>query len=292
MQATTTLCDEEVQSLLAAIEQAGTFIERPALQSLTCRPSGQPAAGPASPGVRRIPAILSVRMKILEFLGAGGMGEVYRARDAKLNRDVALKVRSEVFAPDSDHLARFKREAQVLALLNHPNIAAIYGLEETDGVQALVLEFVEGPTLAGRIAQGPIPINESLSIARQIAEGLNAAHERGIVHRDLKPSNIKVRADGAVKILDFGLARALDFCDSGPAVLAAATIASPASDSRKSDCRHCGIHEPGASARKDDRQAQRHLGVRLRHLRDTNRPTNFPRRDDRGHACRCAVPRA
>jgi serine/threonine-protein kinase len=138
------------------------------------------------------------------------MGEVYRARDTKLNRDVALKVLPEALALDPDRLARFKREAQVLASLNHPNIAAIYGLEESDRVRALVLELVEGPTLADRIAHGAIPLDEALPIARQIADALEAAHEHGVVHRDLKPANIKVRADGAVKVLDFGLAKAFD----------------------------------------------------------------------------------
>jgi serine/threonine protein kinase len=146
----------------------------------------------------------------LSALGSGGMGEVYRARDTKLNRDVALKVLPDVFTADPDRLARFKREAHVLASLNHPNIAAIYGVEESEGVRALVLELVEGPTLADRLASGPIPIDEALPIAKQIAEALEAAHERGIVHRDLKPSNIKVRPDGTVKILDFGLAKAIE----------------------------------------------------------------------------------
>ncbi len=197
----------EVQSLLAAIEQSGTFIERPALQSLAT--SSGPAASGTSGLVGRVlnPGDSLGPYEVLEFLGAGGMGEVYRARDAKLNRDVALKVRSETFAPDSDRLARFKREAHVLASLNHANIAAIYGFEEAGGVQALVLELVEGPTLATRIAQGPLPLEEALAIATQIAEGLKAAHERGIIHRDLKPSNIKVRTDGTVKVLDFGLAK-------------------------------------------------------------------------------------
>ena len=143
------------------------------------------------------------------LLGAGAMGEVYRARDVDLNRDVALKILPEPFALDPDRLARFKREAQVLASLNHPNIAAIHGFEESNGVQALVLELVEGPTLADRIAQGPVPIVEALPIARQIAEGLEAAHEQGIVHRDLKPANIKLRPDSTVKVLDFGLAKVL-----------------------------------------------------------------------------------
>ena len=146
---------------------------------------------------------------ILSALGAGGMGEVYRARDTKLNRDVAIKVLPESVANDPDRLARFDREASVLASLNHHHIAQIYGVEDSNGVRALVMELVEGPTLADRIAQGALPLDEALSIARQIAEALEAAHEQGIVHRDLKPANVKVRADGAVKVLDFGLAKAL-----------------------------------------------------------------------------------
>ena len=143
-------------------------------------------------------------------LGAGGMGEVYRARDTKLDRDVALKILREAFTTDPDRLARFQREAKALASLNHPNIAAIYGLEDADGTRALVLELVEGPTLAERIAHGPIPLDEALLIATQIAEALEAAHEHGIMHRDLKPANIKVTPDGVVKLLDFGLAKALE----------------------------------------------------------------------------------
>ena len=142
-------------------------------------------------------------------LGEGGMGEVWRARDTKLDRDVALKVLPEAFTADPDRLARFEREAKVLASLNHPNIGSIYGLEEAEGVRALVLELVEGPTLADRIKQGPIPLDEALPIAKQIAEALEAAHEAGVIHRDLKPANIKVREDGTVKVLDFGLAKAL-----------------------------------------------------------------------------------
>ena len=144
--------------------------------------------------------------EVRSALGAGGMGEVYRARDGKLQRDVALKVLPAAVAEDPDRLARFEREAQVLAALNHPHIGAIYGLEGA----ALVLELVEGPTLADRIAQGPIPLQEAISIARQIAEALEAAHEAGIIHRDLKPANIKLRPDGTVKVLDFGLAKAFD----------------------------------------------------------------------------------
>src|SRR5688572_22125951 len=137
------------------------------------------------------------------------MGEVYRARDTTLNRHVALKILPEAFAADPDRLARFRREAQVLASLNHPNIAAIHGLEGEGGTQALVLELVEGPTLADRIALGRIPLDEAVPIARQIADALQAAHEQGIIHRDLKPANIKVTPSGVVKVLDFGLAKAL-----------------------------------------------------------------------------------
>jgi serine/threonine-protein kinase len=171
--------------------------------------------------------------QVLAAIGAGGMGEVYRARDGKLARDVALKVLPNGFALDPDRLARFKREAQVLASLNHPNIAAIYDLEDGDGdgggIQALVLELVEGPTLADRIAQGPIPVEDALPIGRQIAEALEAAHEQGIVHRDLKPANVKLRPDGTVKVLDFGLAKAVEPVDpiSGSPI-ASPTITSPA----------------------------------------------------------------
>ena len=155
------------------------------------------------------------------------MGQVYQATDTTLNRQVALKILPEAFATDPDRLARFQREAQVLASLNHPNIAAIHGIEETDDTRALVLELVEGPTLADRIAQGPIPVDEALPIAKQIAEALEAAHEAGVIHRDLKPLNVKVKDDGTVKVLDFGLAKALE--DPGgdpsqsPTMTAAAT---------------------------------------------------------------------
>ncbi len=147
--------------------------------------------------------------EVLSAIGAGGMGEVYKARDTKLDRDVALKILPDAFVNDPERLARFQREAKVLASLNHPNIAAIYGLEESGDSPALVLEYVPGPTLQDRIAKGPIPLDEALPIARQIAEALEAAHEQGIIHRDLKPANVKVKDDGTVKVLDFGLAKAL-----------------------------------------------------------------------------------
>ena len=147
---------------------------------------------------------------VTALIGEGGMGQVYQATDTKLKRQVALKILPEAFSADPERLARFQREAEVLASLNHPNIAQIHGLEEADGVRALVLELVEGPTLADRIKRGPIPLDEALPIAKQIAEALEAAHEAGVIHRDLKPANIKVRDDGTVKVLDFGLAKALD----------------------------------------------------------------------------------
>jgi len=167
-------------------------------------------------------------------LGAGGMGEVYRAHDARLRRDVALKVLPESFASDPDRLARFEREAQLLAALNHQHIAAVYGLEEAalpDGFgtqRAIVLELVEGPTLADRLVRGPMPVDEALAVARQIAEGLDAAHRHGVVHRDLKPANVKLRTDGVVKVLDFGLAK-FAVADSGaPGATASPTLTSPA----------------------------------------------------------------
>jgi serine/threonine protein kinase len=153
--------------------------------------------------------------EILAPIGAGGMGEVYRASDTKLNRDVALKILPEAFATDPDRLARFRREAQVLASLNHPNIGHIYGFEDSGATHALVMELVEGPTLADRIALGPIPLADALPIARQIADALEAAHDNGVIHRDLKPANIKVRDDGTVKVLDFGLAKTADAATSG-----------------------------------------------------------------------------
>ena len=151
--------------------------------------------------------------EVVELLGAGGMGEVYRARDTRLSRDVALKLLPPAFAADPDRSGRFEREARLLAALNHPHIAAIYGLEQADGKRFLVLELVQGEDLAARIARGPIPLEEALPIAREIAEALEYAHEQGIVHRDLKPSNVQLTPEGRVKVLDFGLAKALESDD-------------------------------------------------------------------------------
>ena len=193
----------EVESLLASDDRAKTFLESPAVIDTT-RHSSSTIEGQRL-GVYQIQALL----------GAGGMGEVYRARDTKLERDVAVKFLPHAFTSDRDRLARFEGEARMLAALNHPNIGAIYGFEEADGLRFLVLELVEGQTLAERLAdgsrqrsQGPgLPIRDVLSIARQIAEALDIAHEKGIIHRDLKPANIKITPDGVVKVLDFGLAK-------------------------------------------------------------------------------------
>jgi len=164
-------------------------------------------------------------------LGAGGMGEVYRARDTRLDRDVAIKILPEAFAADAERIARFQREAKVLASLNHPNIAIIHGLEHADGAHALVMELVDGEDLAQRIGRGAMPLDEALPIAKQIADALEAAHEQGIIHRDLKPANIKVRPDGTVKVLDFGLAKLAESGEAAPAgrnVTQSPTLTSPA----------------------------------------------------------------
>ena len=155
------------------------------------------------------------------------MGQVYRATDTKLKRQVAIKTLPPSVAADRDRLARFQREAEVLASLNHPHIAAVHGLEDADGVQALVMELVEGDDLSQRLARGRIPLDEALPIARQLAEALAAAHEQGIIHRDLKPANIKVRTDGTVKVLDFGLAKAMEPADGAPPVSTTPTITAP-----------------------------------------------------------------
>jgi serine/threonine-protein kinase len=162
--------------------------------------------------------------EVMSLLGAGGMGEVYRAHDTKLNRDVALKVLPSGVADDPDRLARFRREAQALAALNHPNIAAIYGFEDEGGSAALMLELVEGQTLAERLARDPVPLTEALSVARQIAEALEAAHDRGILHRDLKPANISLTTDGRIKVLDFGLAKVLGASDESAVTVTATAV--------------------------------------------------------------------
>src|SRR5688500_1828401 len=168
--------------------------------------------------------------EIVSLLGAGGMGEVYRAKDTNLGREVALKTLPDLVTHDADRLARFRREAQVLAALNHPHIGSIYGVEEADGQRFLVLELVDGETLAARIQRGPLPVDESLAIAREIAEALQAAHEKGIIHRDLKPANIALTGHDRVKVLDFGLAKATDVAAAPGASdpVGSPTVTSPA----------------------------------------------------------------
>jgi Tol biopolymer transport system component len=192
----------EIESLLAYASGAEAFLGAPALEVV------RPAL--MQPNTMTVPMIgrRLGSFEITSQLGSGGMGEVYRARDTTLGRDVAIKILPDVFTEDAERRARFEREARVLAALNHPHIAAIYGFEHREGIHGLVLELVEGDTLAKRLRSGPVALKEALTIARQIAEALEAAHEKGIVHRDLKPANITITHDGVVKVLDFGLAKA------------------------------------------------------------------------------------
>ena len=225
----------EVESLLVNAEKAGSFLESPAIEVV----AGEMAKDGAFSGMRS-PELESGTMiahyRIAAKLGAGGMGEVYRARDTKLQRDVALKILPETMARDAQRMARFEREAQVLASLNHPQIAAIHGLEESNGIRALVMELVEGETLGERISvaavydrrpspteksgahRAPLQVDDALPIAKQIAEALEYAHERGVIHRDLKPANVKITPEGTVKVLDFGLAKVLSPQDSSSAL--------------------------------------------------------------------------
>src|SRR5262245_57920895 len=168
--------------------------------------------------------------EIESLLGSGGMGEVYQARDSRLGRNVAVKVLPDALAQDRERIARFEREAKVLASLNHSNIAALYGLEEFEKRHFLVMELVEGETLADRIARGPIPVSEAMKIAQQILDALDAAHDRGIVHRDLKPSNVKITPEGKVKVLDFGLAKAMEAAPVCPALSNSPTLSNLATD--------------------------------------------------------------
>jgi serine/threonine protein kinase len=201
----------EVLSLLTAHGQAGNFIAAPALAHNA--PALAQAAGSSWSVGQRF-----AHYEVLALLGVGGMGEVYRARDRQLGRDVAIKILPRLFATDPDRRLRFEREARLLASLNHPHIGAIYGFEVMDGTPALVLELVDGDTLAERIAKGRIPISEALHVAHQIANALEAAHENGIIHRDLKPANIKITAAGVVKVLDFGLAKGRRWRDDRAAI--------------------------------------------------------------------------
>jgi serine/threonine protein kinase len=207
----------EVESLLAQAASADGVLAGPA--------GGMAAKMVSEIGASTLTGRRLGAYQVHSRIGAGGMGEVYRARDTKLGRDVAIKILPRLFTSDPERLARFEREARVLASLNHPHIGAIYGLEDADGLPALVLELVDGETLADRIARGPIPLTDALAIARQIADALEAAHERDIVHRDVKPANIKVTPNGVVKVLDFGLAKISDAASGGASSLRATTPA-------------------------------------------------------------------
>ena len=207
--------------------------------------------------------------EILAKVGEGGMGEVYRARDTRLGRDVALKVLPESFAHDVDRRVRFEREARLLAAVSHPHIAAIHGVEEAGGMVALILEMVEGPTLAERLQRGPLPQTEALTIARQIAEAVDAAHEKGIIHRDLKPANIKLAPDRGVKVLDFGLAKAFEGDHAAADLSHMPTVTTPATRDG-AIMGTVGVHEPGAGAWSAGRQAHRYLGLRLRLVRNAH----------------------
>ena len=193
-------CD--VRSLLDQPSMPG-FLEEPALAVAAALAAASATETPEPSWVGRHIGVYHLQ----SLLGRGGMGEVYRAHDTRLGRDVALKLLPPGFTADADRLTRFTREARLLASLNHPNIGTIHGFEEAEGMRALVLELVEGDTLADRVARGPVPIPETLAIVRQIADALEAAHDKGVVHRDLKPANIKITPDGVIKVLDFGLAK-------------------------------------------------------------------------------------
>src|SRR5262245_20733896 len=204
----------EVESLLAHQLEAEPLMEMPAIDVA--------AQSLARDSVRTREGQQVGSYKILSLIGIGGMGEVYRAHDTKLSRDVALKFLPKAFLDDPERLQRLTREARLLASLNHPNITAIYGIEEAGATQCLVLELAEGKTLAERIKRGPLRMEEAFGVAKQIAEALEAAHGKGITHRDLKPENIKITSDGTVKVLDFGLAK-LSQNDRAPGVADAPT---------------------------------------------------------------------
>jgi eukaryotic-like serine/threonine-protein kinase len=212
----------EVESLLRFDDQAGAslhnYVGAAAARVLLDQPEAaagsrdEPAIHLVAPPTSMNAPLTGRRLGVFEIqglIGAGGMGEVYRARDTRLGRDVAIKILPPVIRDHREHIMRFEREARVLASLNHPHIGVVHGLEEVDGLKALVMELVEGEDFAKRLARGPLPVSEALDVARQIAEALEAAHAQGIVHRDLKPANIKQRPDGTVKVLDFGLAKPL-----------------------------------------------------------------------------------
>ena len=227
--------------------------------------------------------------EITAELGKGGMGEVWRTRDTKLGREVAIKTLPEDFAADAQRLARFEREARLLASLNHPNIAAIYGLEAFEGTRFLVLELVEGETLSERLKRGPLSIEESLALARQVTEALEAAHDKGVIHRDLKPANIKLTPDGKIKVLDYGLAKAL----TGDAVAEADLASSPTLSMQAT--RHgvilgtAAYMSPEQGTGRSCRQEGRHLGVRMRFVRNAHGTNDFRWTHRFRCPCRCVA---
>ena len=220
--------------------------------------------------------------EVVEAIGAGGMGEVYRARDTRLDRDVAIKVLPDEFSRDKDRLARLEREAKLLAQLNHPNIATLHGLEEAHGQKFIVMELIEGETLAERIASGPIPVDEAMLLFQQIAGGLAVAHAKGIVHRDLKPANIKIGPDGNPE--DSRLRPRQGLRQRRGTSLGFVSIADIDERYRaRSHHRHGILHEPGASSRQDSRQADGYLGTRVLPVRGVDRKTRVHWRDRDRH---------
>jgi eukaryotic-like serine/threonine-protein kinase len=213
--------------------------------------------------------------EILAPLGAGGMGEVYRARDSRLGRDVAIKLMPAAVGQDTERLARFRREAHLLASLNHPHIAAVYGLEELDGKLFLVLELVEGEDLSQRLKRGAIPVEEALSRAKQIAEGLEEAHEKGIVHRDLKPANIKLTREGKAKVLDFGLAKAHAGDDAASSGDSSHSPTLTRAGSESGVILGTAAYMSPEQAR-DGGQARGYLGIRRRSLRNADGKAALP----------------
>ena len=230
--------------------------------------------------------------EVVTLLGTGGMGEVYRATDPRLGRDVAIKVLPEVKHASPERGVRFEREARLLASINHPNIATIHGLEDFGGSGAIVMELVDGPSLADLIARGPLSLAESARIANQIADGMSSAHARGIVHRDLKPSNVRIAPDGRVKILDLGLAKMLTTDSNACRSRGAGRRGTVAAETREGTvARHPGLHVARAGGRSAGRCAHRRLGVRRRAVRDAERPARIsrPRRSPRLSPPCCAA---
>jgi serine/threonine protein kinase len=232
------------------------------------------------------PGQVLLHYRLVEQIGEGGMGVVWKAVDTTLDREVAVKILPQVLAGDPERLARFEREAKVLASLNHPNVATVHGFHDAGGIRFLVMELVPGETLEQRLKRGAMPPDEAIPVARKIVDGVEYAHERGIVHRDLKPANIKLTGDGGVKVLDFGLAKAIagDPMSSGPTstptvIPTLTSMGTVAGD----DPRHRGLHVSRAGARREHRSSRRRLGIRSRLLRDAHGEARVRRRNRLRH---------